>query len=173
MRRDYRPIIREIPDFPKPGVSFKDITPLLIDRDVFHDLIDDLAEKVSSWDFSKIACIESRGFLFGAALAYKLRKGLVITRKKGKLPYKTMSEEYELEYGMDSIEMHIDAINKGERVLVFDDLIATGGTALATGKLVEKSGGIVSGFLFIIELAYLKGVEKLAGYNVEKIIVYD
>lgn len=173
MRRDYKSIIREIPDFPKPGINFKDVTPLLTDKDVFHDLIDDLSDEVNDWDFSKIAVIESRGFLFGAALAYKLHKGIIITRKKGKLPHRVLRAEYELEYGTDCVEIHTDSLEKGERVLIFDDLIATGGTAEATGRLVEQCGGEVAGYLFIIDLAFLNGVEKIKRYPVRTLVAFN
>lgn len=165
--------IREVMDFPKPGIGFKDITPLLQDALAFHQAIDQLAGSLKGKKVDKVACVESRGFLFGAALAYKLNAGIAIIRKKDKLPYKTIAESYELEYGTDSIEMHIDAIKPGEQVLIVDDLLATGGTAAATARLVEKAGGKVTAIAFLIELTFLGGVEKLRGYPVISIIKYE
>jgi adenine phosphoribosyltransferase len=165
--------IREVMDFPKPGIGFKDITPLLQDASAFRQVIDQLAGALKGKKVDKVACVESRGFLFGAALAYKLNAGIAIIRKKDKLPYKTITESYELEYGTDSIEMHIDAIKPGEQVLIVDDLLATGGTAAATARLVEKAGGKLTAIVFLIELAFLGGVEKLKGYPVISIIKYE
>lgn len=165
--------IREVMDFPKPGIGFKDITPLLQDALAFHQAIDQLAGSLKGKKVDKVACVESRGFLFGAALAYKLNAGIAIIRKKDKLPYKTIAESYELEYGTDSIEMHIDAIKPGEQVLIVDDLLATGGTGAATARLVEKAGGKVTAIAFLIELTFLGGVEKLRGYPVISIIKYE
>jgi len=165
--------IREVMDFPKPGIGFKDITPLLQDASAFRQVIDQLAGALKGKKVDKVACVESRGFLFGAALAYKLNAGIAIIRKKDKLPYKTITESYELEYGTDSIEMHIDAIKPGEQVLIVDDLLATGGTAAATARLVEKAGGKLTAIAFLIELAFLGGVEKLKAYPVISIIKYE
>ncbi len=164
--------IRDIPDWPEKGIIFRDITTLLKDAEAFQRAIDALYEKVKDFDFDVIVAVESRGFIFGATLAYKMGKGFVPVRKPGKLPYKTVSQSYQLEYGTDEIHMHVDAVEKGTKVLVVDDLIATGGSALATAKLVEKLGGQVSAFAFLIELTFLKGREKLEGYNVVSVVAY-
>jgi adenine phosphoribosyltransferase len=164
--------IREVMDFPKPGIGFKDITPLLQDASAFHQAIDQLAESLKGKRIDKVACVESRGFIFGAALAYKLNAGIAMIRKKDKLPYKTIDESYELEYGTDSIEMHIDAIKQGEEVLIVDDLLATGGTARATARLVKKAGGKVVAIVFLIELEFLGGIQKLKDYPVISLIKY-
>jgi len=161
-----RRTIRDIPDFPKPGIVFKDITPLLKDRHCFHYAIKELASRTRALQVHHVLGIESRGFIFGSALAYELGAGLLIVRKPGKLPFKTTSVEYALEYGNDNLEMHVDALAKGDRVLIVDDLLATGGTAEATARLVEKAGGTVVGIACLCELAFLKGSEKLKGYNV-------
>ncbi len=168
----YEQLIRDVPDFPKPGIVFKDISPLLLDAKAFTALVDDMAAKVAGWEFDKIAGIESRGFLVGGALAYKLNKGLILVRKPGKLPADTVRETYSLEYGEDSLEMHKDAVTPHCRVLVVDDVIATGGTARATAKLVEHQGGTVAGCLFIIELAFLDGLQQLKGYPSASLIRY-
>lgn len=164
--------IRDIPDFPKKGILFKDITTLLARGDVFQSVINQIAARFKPKKIEKIAGIESRGFIFGAPVAYKLGAGLVLIRKKGKLPYKTHSATYQLEYGTDTLEMHQDAVLEGTRVLIVDDLLATGGTARATAELVEKAGGKVAGFAFLIELEFLKGRNNLAGYNVFSLIKY-
>ncbi len=153
--------IRDIPDFPKPGVVFKDITPILGDGKLFQWVIDHLAEEAGKANPSKVVGIDARGFLFGAAVAYKLGLGCVPIRKKGKLPYKTVGSSYQLEYGDAEVEMHIDAITAGESVVLVDDLLATGGTSGAAVNLVQKVGGIVGAALFLIELAFLNGREKL------------
>ena len=169
---ELKKLIRDVPDFPQKGIIFKDITTLIKDKDGFRRSIDLLKEQVKDISFEKFVAIESRGYIFGAALAYALKKGLVIVRKPGKLPAETIKEEYSLEYGTNTIEMHKDAINNGEKVIIIDDLLATGGTALATVKLIERLGGIVSGILFLVELDFLKGREKLKGYNIFSIIHY-
>ena len=153
--------VRDVPDFPKPGILFKDITPVLSDPKAFNLCLDLMAEHYDGQRIDTIVGIESRGFIFGAALAAKLRKPFVPTRKPGKLPAKTYRQEYALEYGTDAIEIHQDAIKKGERVLIVDDLIATGGTAKAATDLITKIGGEVLGATFVIELTFLPGKEKL------------
>lgn len=164
--------IRDIPDFPKPGIIFKDITPLLSDVKSFQKVIDTFAKRYADKAIDDIVAIESRGFIFGSALAYRIDAGFVPVRKRGKLPYKTESVEYALEYGTDVIEIHQDAIHPGSRVLVIDDLLATGGTAKATCNLVEKTGGTVVECGFVIELAFLNGREKLKGHEVFSLIQY-
>jgi adenine phosphoribosyltransferase len=156
-----RSAIRDIPDFPKPGIIFKDITPILGDADIFRSVVDALAEEAEDAKPSKIVGIDARGFLFGAAVAYKLGVGLVPVRKRGKLPYKAIGSTYELEYGDAAMEMHVDAIEKGERVVLVDDLLATGGTSGAAVDLIQKIGGSVGSALFVIELAFLNGRRKL------------
>lgn len=156
--KDY---IRNIPDFPKPGIIFRDITTALKKPDVFRQIIDEIYFNFKDENIDYIAAIESRGYLFGAPLAYKLGAGLVIIRKPGKLPSKVERIEYELEYGTDSLEIHQDTIEPGKRVLVVDDLLATGGTICAACKLIEKIGGIVAGTAFLIELDNLKGKTHL------------
>lgn len=163
--------IRAIEDYPKKGVIFRDITTLLKDKDAFNKAVDEMAEKIDK-DVDKIIGIEARGFIFGAALAYKLNKGFVPVRKPGKLPWDKVSESYELEYGEDSIEMHRDAIEAGEKIVIVDDLLATGGTSKACINLVEKLKGEVSSAIFLVELEDLKGREILSGTRVESIIKY-
>ncbi len=163
--------IRNVPDWPKPGIQFKDITTLLQDPAPFKESVKVLLKQLKGKKFDKVVGIESRGFIWGAILAHELGIGFIPIRKPGKLPYKTVSETYELEYGTDSIEMHVDAIEKGEKVLIFDDLLATGGTAEAAAKLVEKIGGVVEAIVFIIELTgSLHGREKLKNYNVVSLV---
>lgn len=169
---DLKQYIRNIPDFPKPGILFRDITTLLSRPEAFKACIDQLADKFREQDITKIVGIESRGFLTAAPLAYLLNVGFVPVRKKGKLPHKTVSVSYELEYGEDTLEMHIDAVVKKEKVLIADDLLATGGTAKATCELVEKNGGHVAGLGFMIELRDLGGRNKLKGYRVESLMLY-
>jgi adenine phosphoribosyltransferase len=169
---DLKAHIREIPDFPKPGILFYDITTLLQDPLALRMTVDRFVWFFSGQQIDKVVGIESRGFMFGPIVAYDLNAGFVPVRKPGKLPYKKLRETYELEYGSDSIEMHEDAVKPGERVLVVDDLVATGGTALAAAKLVEAAGGTVAGFGFIIELTFLPGREKLEGYEVASLIRY-
>lgn len=163
--------IRNIEDHPKEGIIFRDITTLLQDKDAFQEAVDKMAEKISP-DVNKIIGIEARGFIFASALAYKLNKGFIPVRKPGKLPYDIISESYSLEYGEDSIEIHCDAIDKGDKVAIVDDLLATGGTAKACVNLVEKLGGKTEILLFLIELVDLKGRDLLEGENVESIIKY-
>ena len=167
--KDY---IRSIQDYPKEGILFRDITTLLKDRDAFKLAIDKMAEQVKDKKVDLVVGAESRGFLIGSALAYKMNCGFIPVRKKGKLPYKTISEEYALEYGTDTLYMHEDAIKKGDNVLVVDDLIATGGTALAMIKMVEKLGGNVIGSSFLIELEELNGRKEIEKYPINILIKY-
>ena len=164
--------IRDIPDFPKPGIVFKDIMPLLADPESFRETVDGLAEFAEPRRPDVILGAEARGFILGGALAYKLGCGFVAARKPGKLPWQTVSAEYELEYGLDSLELHADAISSGARVLIHDDLLATGGTAKAKVNLVEQLGGEVVGLAFVIELEFLKGRDNLAAYDVFSLIQY-
>lgn len=165
--------VRSIPDFPEPGIIFRDVTSILQDADGLHLAIDLMQEKLDGLDFDVVVGAESRGFIFGTPIAYNLHKPFVLVRKKGKLPCETISREYELEYGTATIEMHKDAIRPGQKVVIVDDLIATGGTIEAAIKLIEELGGEVVKVLFLMELAGLKGREKLAGYDVESVICYE
>lgn len=165
--------IRNVPDFPKPGIGFKDITTLIKDGDAFKKSIDAIAQNYNPDEIDLIVGIEARGFLFAAALAYKWGKGVVPVRKPGKLPAETVREKYSLEYGTDAIEMHKDAIVSNQRILIVDDLLATGGTVAAACKLVEKLGGKVAGIAFLIELSFLKGIEKLKNFHVISLIKFD
>lgn len=165
-------LIRDIPDFPKPGIIFKDITPLLADPAGLRQSIDELAAKFAGCGATKIVGAEARGFIFGAALALKMGVGFVPVRKPGKLPYKTTQVTYELEYGTDTLCMHEDAVARGEKVLVIDDLLATGGTVGGIMQLVEKAGGKAVGAGFVVELDFLGGRKKLGGVRVESLIHY-
>lgn len=165
--------VTAIPDFPEKGIIFRDITTILQDKDGLRLAIDGMAEKLEGVDFDVIAGPESRGFIFGTPLAYRTGKGFVMIRKKGKLPRETISEEYELEYGKAVIEVHKDAIKPGQKVVLVDDLIATGGSAAASIKLIERLGGKVVKVLFVIELKGLNGRAKLSGYDVESLIAYE
>jgi adenine phosphoribosyltransferase len=169
---DLKAHIREVPDFPKPGINFYDITTLLQDPLALRMTVDRFVWLFARKRIDKVVGIESRGFMFAPIVAYDLNAGFVPVRKPGKLPYKKIRESYDLEYGTDSIEMHADAIQPGEQVLIVDDLVATGGTALAAAKMVESLGGKVAGFGFIIELTFLPGRQKLQGYEVESLIRY-
>jgi adenine phosphoribosyltransferase len=169
---DLKTKIRDVPDFPQPGIVFKDIMPLLADEQAFAQLTDELATWAEERDPEVVLGAEARGFITGGALAYKLGCGFVAARKPGKLPWKTVSATYALEYGSDSLELHADAIKEGARVLVHDDVLATGGTAKAKIELVEQLGGVVVGVLFIISLEFLNGRERLAGYDVHSLIQY-
>ncbi len=164
--------IRDIQDFPKPGILFKDIAPLLQDAEGLALCLTELKALVPDVKIDKVIGMESRGFLFGTMLAKRLQAGFVLARKPGKLPYKTISQSYSLEYGEDSIEMHVDAIKKGERVLIHDDVLATGGTAEAVCKLVERLGGEIVQCNFIMELEALNGREKLKGYDIKSVLTY-
>ena len=163
-------VIRDIPDFPKKGIQFKDITPLLKQPFLMNEIM--LAFREHFRDVDGVAGAEARGFIFGAILAYEMAVPFIPLRKPGKLPYKTIKEEFDLEYGKDAFEVHVDALNKGDRILIFDDVLATGGTAKAASSLIEKLGGKVAGFGFIVELDYLKGREKLNG-DVFSIVHYE
>ena len=167
--------IRNIPDFPKKGIIFRDITTLLQDAEGLKIIIDELVKRYSDFEIDVIAGIEARGFIIGAALAYQMGKGFVTIRKAGKLPYKTASFEYELEYGKDTIEIHIDAINEGDKVLIVDDLLATGGTSIAGAKLVEKIGGKIVDLAFIIDLPDVGGRQaiKEAGYTMHALCEFE
>ncbi len=169
---ELKKFIREIPDFPTKGVLFRDITPLLNEPAVFKFTIDQLVNKYRTYKINKIVSIEARGYIFGGCLAYYLNAGFVPIRKPGKLPAETVALEYTLEYGTGKLEIHKDAIKKGDGVLIFDDVLATGGTALAVCKLVEKLGGKVLGCAFLIDLTNLKGREKLSRYDVFALITY-
>ena len=162
--------IRDIPGFPKQGIIFKDITPLLKDGTAFAGAVDKIVDEYKNTKIDIILSVEARGFVFGAAVAYKMGIGLVPVRKKGKLPHKTNSITYDLEYGKDTLEIHQDAFSKGAKVLIVDDLLATGGTTQAVAGLVEKMGGEIVGIAFVIELLPLKGREKLTGYKVTSLI---
>lgn len=164
--------VRDIPDFPKKGVMFKDITPLLADKKAFAYTIDAIAHQFDRDEVDKVLGIEARGFMIAAPLAYRFTAGLIPVRKKGKLPWNVEAEEYELEYGFDHLEIHQDAITSGERILVVDDVLATGGTASATARLTERCGGKVAGIATIMELSFLGGRDKLTDYDFFSLISY-
>lgn len=170
---DLRALIREVPDFPKPGVNFKDVTTVLTNGEALRYVIKRMADHFRPLRPDRIVGVESRGFLLGAPLAYELGLGFVLVRKAGKLPADKISVEYELEYGRDSLEMHVDSIEPGQRVLVVDDLLATGGTMAATAQLVEQLKGEIVGFGFLIELTYLGGRSRLGDYEVLSLVQYD
>jgi adenine phosphoribosyltransferase len=167
---DLKTFIRDIPDFPKKGIIFKDITTLLKDGPAFRESVDEIVAEYKNKKIDIVVSVESRGFIFGSVVAYNLGVGIVPVRKKGKLPHKTFAATYQLEYGTDTLEIHQDAFKKGARVLIVDDLLATGGTTAAAVELVKKLGGEVVGVAFIIELVPLKGREKLKGYPVLSLI---
>ena len=167
-----RAAIRDVPDFPKPGIVFKDITPLLMDPGLFRRSVDLLVALAGERAVDKVVAIESRGFLYGGALAHRLAAGLVPVRKAGKLPWRTLEARYALEYGTDTVAMHEDAVAHGDRVLIVDDVIATGGTARATGELVARAGAASVAFLFLVELGFLEGRKKLEGHEVRALIRY-
>ncbi|MDO4475622.1 MAG: adenine phosphoribosyltransferase [Lachnospiraceae bacterium] len=172
--KDLKEYVRTIPDYPEPGIMFRDVTSILQDADGLQLAIDSLQAKIGNPDeVDVIVGAESRGFIFGMPLAYNLHKPFVLVRKKGKLPCETISRSYDLEYGSATIEMHKDAIKPGQRVVIVDDLIATGGTIEAAVRMVEELGGKVVKILFLMELAGLNGREKLAGYDVESVICYE
>lgn len=169
---DFKSFIRDIEDFPKKGVIFKDITPLLSNAKALKEAGDALLTLVGNQKVDKVVGMESRGFFFAPVIAEKLNAGFVPVRKKGKLPYDTLSETYQLEYGMDVLEIHIDSIKKGERVLIHDDVLATGGTAEAVCKLIERMGGEIVQCNFLIELDFLQGKNKLSNYDVKSVLHY-
>ena len=169
---DLKRYIREVPDYPKPGINFYDITTLLKEPQGLRATVDSFGRLFRGRVIDKVVGIESRGFLFGPQLAYQFSAGFVPVRKPGKLPAETVSQPYELEYGTDELQMHRDAVGAGERVLIVDDVIATGGTAVATAKLVESCGAEVAGFGFVVELTFLNGRDKLGDYEVETLVRY-
>ena len=169
---DFKARIRNVPDFPKPGILFYDITTLLRDRDGFHHAVEALAKPFEGHGIDVVVGIESRGFILGGAVADMLEAGFVPVRKPGKLPARSVREEYALEYGTDCLEIHEDAVTSGQRVLVVDDVIATGGTAKATASLVRRLGGSVHALAFLVELEFLNGREKLAGENLHTVVRY-
>lgn len=170
---DLKEKIRVVEDFPKEGISFKDITTLLKDKDAYKQTIDTMVDICKEKGVDVVVGPEARGFVLGAPVAYGLGVGFVLVRKPGKLPAETVSYEYDLEYGKDTLEIHRDAIKPGQKVVIVDDLLATGGTALAVIKLVEKLGGIVTGVLFAMELTFLNGRQTLSGYEVHSLIQYN
>ncbi len=172
-KTDLRTKIRDIPDFPKPGIVFKDIMPLLADAEALRAAVDDLAAWAEPLDVDYVVGAEARGFILGSALAYKIGAGFIAARKPGKLPYLTVGAKYALEYGFDALEMHVDAVPKDARVLVHDDLLATGGTAKAKINLVEQLGAEVVGLAFVVELTFLGGRDKLYPYRVHSLVQYD
>jgi adenine phosphoribosyltransferase len=170
---DLRTLIRDIPDFPKPGIVFKDITPLMARPQALAIAVSGLAERALPLDVNYVIAAEARGFLLGPALALALEAGFLLARKPDKLPHETVRAEYSLEYGLEALELHVDALQHGARVLVHDDLLATGGTAAALCELVETLGGVVAGCGFLVELAYLEGRRRLAGRHVHALLTYD
>ena len=173
MKKKLEDYVITIPDFPEPGIMFRDITGILQDAEGLKMSVDQMAARLKGVDFDVVVGAESRGFIFGAALAYKLKKAFVPARTKGKLPRETISQEYDLEYGKAVVEMHTDSVKPGQKVVIVDDLIATGGTVGAICKLVERLGGEVVKICFVMELAGLKGREALRPYEVESLIIYE
>src|SRR5512136_2770018 len=169
---DIERAIRNIPDFPKPGIQFKDITPVLADARLFSASIDLLTQRFKPGDVDAVVGIDARGFIFAAAAAVKLQAGFVPVRKKGKLPYRTLEQEYSLEYGTATVAVHVDALKPGSRVLLIDDLLATGGTAAAAAALMEKLDARILEMSFLVELSFLSGRQKLKGYPVRSLVVY-
>jgi len=169
---DLKHFIRDIPDFPKPGILFKDITPLLKNPQAIGETITLLSKSAEGLDITAVAGIESRGFIFGTGVSLELGVGFIPIRKPGKLPAETIGESYLLEYGTDTIEMHKDAVGEGDRVLLIDDLLATGGTVQAAAKLIEKTGAEVSKIAFVIELGFLHGRDKIPGYNITSLMIF-
>jgi adenine phosphoribosyltransferase len=165
-------LVRDIPDFPKPGITFKDITPLLADPDAFRATVDGIADRFDGTAVDRVLGVEARGFILAAPIAYRFGAGFTPVRKAGKLPWQVEAEEYALEYGTDLLEIHRDALAPGERVLVVDDVLATGGTAAATVRLVERLGGEVVGLGFALELAFLDGRSRLPGRDVQSLVSY-
>ena len=170
---ELKKLIREVPDFPKPGINFYDITTLLKDAEGLESTIDALTELCRGMDIDTVVGVESRGFIFAAPLAYQLGAGFIPVRKPAKLPAEKVSISYDLEYGQDTLEMHKDAVGEGHKVLIVDDLLATGGTARAVVDLVESVGGKVAGLIFVVELDFLKGRDKFSGYEVKSLLRYD
>jgi adenine phosphoribosyltransferase len=169
---DLRKLIREVPDFPKPGILFYDITTLLKEPAAFREVIDRMAEQVQGTEIDVVVGMESRGFIFSAPIAYQLRAGFVPVRKLGKLPAETIEVEYALEYGTATLEIHRDAISEGQRVLIVDDLLATGGTVMGTIELVQRLGGQVAGLSFMVELSALRGREQLSAFSIHALLTY-
>jgi len=169
---DLAEYIRTVPDWPKPGILFRDITPLLGDPRAFSSAVEALCSGAADQDIDYVAAVEARGFIFGSAVAERLRVGFIPIRKKGKLPYKTQQVTYDLEYGTDTLEIHVDAARAGARVLLVDDLLATGGTMAAACRLIERIGGIVTGVAFLIELKDLAGRARIAGYKIRTVMAY-
>ena len=169
---DLKQHIRDVPDFPKPGILFRDITTLLQDPSAFRYAVESMAERFESVEVDVIAGIDARGFMFASPLALRLDLPLVIIRKQGKLPFETYSQSYDLEYGTDSLEIHVDAVSAGHRVLIVDDLLATGGSLSAAAALIERAGGIVAGIVVAIELANLRGREALSPHRTESLVTY-
>ncbi len=172
VREDIKELIRDIPDFPKPGIVFKDITPLLADARVYHEAIEQLAQAFKDSGVEQVVCLEARGFLVGAPLAYKLGAGMVLVRKPGKLPFSTLKTTYQLEYGTGTLEIHSDAIREGSKVLIADDVLATGGTAAGAMELMTELKGEIVGFAFLMELGFLEGRKKLTGQKVVSLVEY-
>lgn len=170
---DLKQIVRDIPDFPKEGILFKDITPLLQDAGAFAKAIDAIGDRFRDSNVELVLGAEARGFIIGGALAYKLGAGFIPARKPGKLPHTVTKAVYDLEYGTDSLEVHEDSIAAGQRVLIVDDVLATGGTAKAKAELVNRLGGVVVGIAFLIELAFLGGRDKLDGFDIFSLVTYD
>ncbi len=170
---DLKKAIREIPDYPQPGITFYDLTTLFKDGQAFGTAIQRLTERFRGEKLDVVVGVEARGFMLAAAMAYEFGLGIVPVRKPGKLPWRTVGEDYTLEYGAGRLEVHDDAVETGQRVLIVDDVLATGGTAAATGKLVERLGAIVCGYAFLVELAFLKGRERLGSENVFSLITYN
>jgi adenine phosphoribosyltransferase len=170
---DFRALIRDIPDFPKPGIVFKDITPLLLDPRAVDGAVNAIAAWAAPREVDYVVAAEARGFILGAAIARELGVGFVPARKPGKLPAEVVTAEYILEYGIDALEMHADAVAHGARVLIHDDLLATGGTARALAELIERLGGTVAGCAFLVELAFLDGRRRLEGFDVHALVSYD
>jgi adenine phosphoribosyltransferase len=170
---DLKNYFRIVPDFPKKGINFIDITTVLKDKVAFNEALNQLYSQISNLKVDKVVAIESRGFIFGSLLAQKLNAGFVPVRKPGKLPAEKISENYSLEYGTDALEIHKDAIESGEKILIHDDLLATGGTVEAVCKMVEKLGGEIAGILFLVELSFLNGREKLNKYNVHSVVKFE
>ena len=173
MKKTLEDAIRSIPDFPKAGILFRDITTLLQDKDAFKEAVDLISKKFKGKGIDKVVAVEARGFIFGGAVAHRIGVGFVPVRKKGKLPWKTSSVSYELEYGTDTLEMHEDAVEKGEKVLIIDDLLATGGTVRAVADLVEKKQAKIVGIAFVIELIDLHGKDKLKEYPIYSLVKFE